>query len=167
MKVYLAGPEVFHLGAKAIGLNLVKECEKRGFTGLFPLDNEIALDTKENMSKAIYLANKEMIKDCDVVIANLNDWRGTEPDSGTVWECGFASALNKRVIVYMDSVAPYIDKFDYKFDTFDNGIPVVLDSKNLIIEDFDKPLNIMLSESVEVIIQGTALDALDYLKNNL
>lgn len=166
-KIYLAGPEVFKVNAKEIGSYLVKKCEEHGYKGLFPLDNEIAAGSKASMSKAIFLANKKMIEECDIVVANLNDWRGKEPDSGTVWECGYASALGKRVIAYMDSTSPYLSKFDLDIKISEsNGFMVTLDENDLIIEDFDNPLNLMLAESVEKIIEGDIEEVFKYLSLN-
>jgi len=88
VKIYLAGPDVFEPNAKEIGKKLSKKCKKQGFKPLFPLDNEICAHTKKELSRAIFKANKAMIESCDIVIANLNPFRGPEPDSGTVWEVG-------------------------------------------------------------------------------
>ena len=41
-KIYLAGPEVFHANATALGWQKQALCREYGFEGLFPLDSEIA-----------------------------------------------------------------------------------------------------------------------------
>lgn len=90
-KVYMAGQDVFRpdqmqfLAAnKAILTNL-------GFTPLSPMDNEISplsseRDGKGAIDNAIYRANIAMIRDCDIVIANCNDFRGKCLDDGTACE---------------------------------------------------------------------------------
>jgi nucleoside 2-deoxyribosyltransferase len=40
------------------------------------------------------------------VLANLNPFRGAEPDSGTCVEIGYALALGKRVVGYADDLRP-------------------------------------------------------------
>jgi nucleoside deoxyribosyltransferase len=44
-------------------------------------------------------------------MANLADFRGAgEPDSGTAFEIGFATALGKPVFAYTSDVAPLIER---------------------------------------------------------
>ena len=90
-----------------------------------------------------------MIKKCDFIIANLNPFRGKEPDSGTVWECGFASGLGKTVWAFMDDTSPYIDSFSENEKSSPNT-----DLQNRCIEDFDSPLNLMLQNSITDVVQG-------------
>ena len=58
-KIYLAGFDVFYPDSVERGKRLKKLCEKYGFIGLYPLDNEC--DTAEE----IFSANTEMIKNSD------------------------------------------------------------------------------------------------------
>lgn len=105
-KIYLAGPEVFFPDAKEIGRQKKLACKLVGCQGLFPLDNEISTQnkTKKQLAQAIAYSNMYMINECDYVIANLSNFRGTEEhpccDSGTAWECGYALGLGKRVLAY-------------------------------------------------------------------
>ncbi|MGN1398492.1 MAG: nucleoside 2-deoxyribosyltransferase [Erysipelotrichaceae bacterium] len=76
-------------------------CDKYGLVGYFP--GEGVAKVKD------YSANQsEMWKDicdndiygvvhCDFLIAQLDNWRGNQPDSGTAFELGLAIALNKPV----------------------------------------------------------------------
>jgi len=111
LKIYIAGPDVFELDAKKIGRRLCLLCEDYGFLGFYPLDNEIQASAPNKMAKDIFCANKKMIDDCDIVIANLNPFRGKEADSGTVWEVGYAVALGKQVYGYMSDTESYASKF--------------------------------------------------------
>ena len=52
----------------------------------------------------LYQGNVQLIRACDGVIAHLCAFRGLEPDSGTVFEVGYAVALGKPVVGY--GVAP-------------------------------------------------------------
>lgn len=55
----------------------------------------IPIDGEQITANGIYHANLEMIRSADAVLANLNAFRGIEPDSGTCFEVGFATALGK------------------------------------------------------------------------
>ena len=97
-KIYIAGPEVFESNSIEIGKRYIELCKKYGFEGLYPLDNVVDFNQeKQKIAQDIFIANKNMIDSSDIVIANINSFRGKESDSGTVWECGYASALGKKV----------------------------------------------------------------------
>lgn len=99
-KLYLAGPDVFLPNAAEHGEALKKICLAHGYEGLFPLDNQVAPGPPLEMAAAIRRANVELIRQADGVIANLSPFRGPEPDSGTVWEVGFAQGLGKPVAAW-------------------------------------------------------------------
>ncbi|MDX2494792.1 MAG: nucleoside 2-deoxyribosyltransferase [Desulfuromusa sp.] len=145
-KIYLAGPDVFLENAKKHGEVLKRKCLAYGFEGLFPLDNIVQGDTKEELAKKIKDGNIDLIKSCDIVIANLSPFRGPEPDSGTVWEVGFAQALGKKVIGYCH------DRRDLKTKTQDIlGLndSSDRDAQNLEIEDFGLTHNLMYAQVVQ------------------
>jgi len=149
-KIYIAGPDVFEADSIEIGKNLVKMCQKYGYEGLYPLDNIVDFSqNKHKIAQDIFDANISMIQKADIIIANLNSFRGKEPDSGTVFECGFAYGLKKEVYGYMSHACNYIDTFaeDEKFvkDEW------VSDSRERLIEDFEYPLNLMLACSTKII----------------
>ncbi len=104
-KVYLAGPDVFAPDPFKIADEKKRICQSYGYDAHFPLDNEI--EESENLDYAIVYANMKMIQDCDIVLANLNNFRGSKRhpacDSGTAWECGYAYGLNKIVVAYTDN----------------------------------------------------------------
>ena len=39
---------------------------------------------EQKIAQDIFIANKNLIEECDIVVANLNSFRGKESDSGTV-----------------------------------------------------------------------------------
>lgn len=162
-KIYIAGPDVFEKEAKQIGLKYSQLCSNYGYVGLYPLDNSIDFNqTKKKTALDIFQANQMLIDESDVVIANLNSFRGKEADSGTVWECGYAFAKNKKVYAYMNSTKSYLNQFslDEKKDV--DGITLDLEDK--MIEDFDYPLNLMLACSIIEIVEGSFEDALKRVK---
>jgi len=100
-KIYLAGPDVFAPDAHKIGEQLKKLASEFGFIGLFPLDNEISEQENPYLTaKEIRDANLRLLQSADIVMANLNPFRGLEPDSGTVFEVGYGVALGKDVYAY-------------------------------------------------------------------
>jgi nucleoside 2-deoxyribosyltransferase len=155
-KIYIAGPDVFEKDSIEIGKKLVKICSLYGFEGLYPLDNVVDLrQEKHKIAKDIFEANAAMIQSADIVIANLSSFRGKEADSGTVWECGYAHGLGKKVYGYMDRDGCYIDQFELKKE--ENGM--YWDEENRFIEDFDHAINLMIACSCLEIIHGTFEDA--------
>ncbi|RXJ67931.1 nucleoside 2-deoxyribosyltransferase [Halarcobacter ebronensis] len=152
-KIYIAGPDVFEKNSIQIGKKYVNLCKKYGFIGLYPLDNRIDFNQdKQKIAQDIFIANKKLIEECDIVIANLNSFRGYECDSGTVWECGYAAGLKKEVYAYLQREGDYIDQFSAEEKVEEAGS--FYDLNNKAIEDFNYPLNQMLSCSIKKIIIG-------------
>jgi nucleoside 2-deoxyribosyltransferase len=160
-KIYIAGPDVFELDSIEIGKNFVSLCKKYGYEGLYPLDNVVDFSQeKQKIAQDIYNANVKMIDKADIVIANLNLFRGKEADSGTVWECGYAHAKGKEVYGYMQSKRDSIEEFPHKKEK--NGLFVDADDK--VIEDFNHPINLMIACSCIELIEGDFEDVLKFLE---
>ena len=170
-KIYLAGFDVFYKDAKERFDKMRKLCKLAGYEALIPLDNDITEGL--GISNRIYKANIAMIEQADGIIANLNAFRGKEPDSGTVFEVGYGVAKNKKIVGYT-SIEDWKTHIigDQKsqiltrglFDSMFNQQPV--DEFN--VEDFGLPLNLMLAESINL-INGDFIDALEVyneLSNN-
>jgi len=158
-KIYIAGFDVFEQNSIQIGKEYVALCKKYGFIGLYPLDNIVNFNQEKNkIAQDIYKANLNLINQADIVVANINSFRGKEADSGTIWECGYATALGKKVYAYMKKEQNYIDSFANDEIKIINDIKV--DLENRVIEDFDYPINLMIACSVENIIFGDFEDCL-------
>ncbi len=151
LKIYLAGPDVFECDAKAQGTQLKKLCRQYGFEGLFPLDNEIDFDgTAYETAKAIREANIRLIQKADIIMANLNPFRGLEPDSGTVYEVGYATALNKPVFAYAKDRSQMIERVR---EAQGLSSDATLCQEGKIIEDFGLSHNLMM---IDIIVASTA-----------
>ncbi|WP_152183049.1 nucleoside 2-deoxyribosyltransferase [Sulfurimonas indica] len=158
-KIYIAGPDVFEKDSIEIGKRLIALCKEYGYEGLYPLDNVVNFSQpKQKIAQDIFQANQAMIQEADIVIANVNPFRGKEPDSGTIWECGYAYGLGKEVYVYMQDTGDYIECFDDDEKNLVNGYYV--DNENRAIEDFAYPLNLMISCAVKEIVRGSFEDVL-------
>ena len=126
MKIYIAGPDVFRPDAVANGVRCKAICAEYGMEGLYPFDNDA--DTAE----AIFTGNCALIDQCDVVCANMNPFRGDEPDSGTCFELGYGYAKGKKLYVYLDDVRPMREKLGE------------VDASGCTVENFNMPINLMM-----------------------
>jgi len=158
-KIYLAGPEVFLPNALEIGTAHKHLCADYGFEGLFPLDNTITGSHPKEIAEAIRYANTMMIHTCDIVIANLSPFRGPEPDSGTVWEVGFAQGLGKKVVAYSTDLRTLKEKTQSILTLGDANC----DTLGMAIEDFGLTHNLMFSQNV---IASSFEECLKYLSQN-
>lgn len=149
-RVYIAGPDVFYPDAVAHGEALKSIAAQFNLEGLFPLDATIDSATPPHLkSRLIADANRKLLESADLVVANLRPFRGPEPDSGTVWECGYAAGRGIRVIGYHPPTASYAATVRAKL-----GLPlgVERDAEGLLIEDFGTPLNLMLAHSMALVV---------------
>lgn len=159
-RIYLAGPDVFYRNASDRFARLRALCARCGCEGVAPADADAAAAKDEGargahgdeLAEEIYRRNIELLRGCDAVLANLQPFRGMiEPDSGTVFEVGFAIALGKPVAGYL----PRVDEYhEYKIaeafgrETID-GLPY--DRRyGFMIESLGQPMNLMLARSVSL-----------------
>jgi len=154
--VYLAGFDVFLPNAKIRGEELKEYCREFGFNGLFPMDNEApaGLYGKE-LARWIFEANIALIRQSHYVMANLNNFRGLEPDSGTCFEIGYATALGLSTWAYTADGRPLIEQIPCNSENYDSHV----DAEGFTIENFDLPRNLMLCFSSQIVI-GDARDCL-------
>ncbi|MEZ2354663.1 nucleoside 2-deoxyribosyltransferase [Caballeronia sp. RCC_10] len=145
---------------KEHGEHLKQLCRDRGFVGLYPLDGNVpSFLTPHDAARHIYTANVQLIRSADIVMANLDDFRGAgEPDSGTAFEVGFAVALGKPVFAYRSSEAPLTARVSAAA-TDDNG---AFCARGYLIEDFGLSVNLMLACSARIVVGDPAacLDAI-------
>jgi len=141
MKLYLAGPDVFRPDAIQWAGHARALCREAGHQALIPLDG------RQTTAAGIYHNNLRLIGEADVVLANLNPFRGAEPDSGTCVEIGYALALGKTVIGYADTLIPMRDRLNAA-DPGTDG--VCRDVAGWAVENFGLALNLMLSVPVQL-----------------
>jgi nucleoside 2-deoxyribosyltransferase len=140
MKIYLAGPDIFRPDVQGWITNARELCRQHGFEALTPFDHG------ETEPKKILDGNLELIRKAQMVVANLNPFRGFEPDSGTAFELGYAMALGKKLWGYVDSSEPLLERIRRI-----EGHESARDSHGMAIEDFGLPLNLMLALSAHLI----------------
>lgn len=155
--VYLAGFDVFLPNAKQRGEDLKAACREFGFTGLFPMDNEAPTGIHgKALARWIFDANIALIRQSRYVMANVNNFRGQEPDSGTSFEIGYAAALGIPVWAYLADGRPLVDQIHCQ-PTADGKR--VADADGFSVENFDLPRNLMLACSSTLVI-GNERDCL-------
>lgn len=147
--IYLAGFDVFRADAKQRGEALKQYCRDFGFVGLFPMDNECPAGLHgQELARWIFDANISLIKSASCVMANINNFRGAEPDSGTCFEIGYAAALGLPVWAYTTDGRPLVEqiactaKMDGSYQ----------DEAGFTVENFELPRNLMLCCSAKIVI---------------
>ncbi|MDR5880449.1 nucleoside 2-deoxyribosyltransferase [Caballeronia sp. LZ032] len=160
-RIYLAGFDVFRRDAKEHGERLKQLCRDRGFVGLYPLDGNVPSSlTPQDAARHIYAANVQLIRSADILMANLDDFRGLgEPDSGTAFEVGFAVALGKPVWAYRSSEATLAQRVQAAATESDGTYC----AGGYLIEDFGMSVNLMLGCSARIVVggPGACLDAIE------
>nr|MBF0681820.1 nucleoside 2-deoxyribosyltransferase [Pseudomonas sp.] len=162
MKIYLAGFDVFRPDAVAYGESLKQACEDHGFTGLYPLDNTLERGVHGRAAaEMICHANLELIRQADCVMGNLNPFRGHEPDSGTAFELGFATALGKDTWGYTSQHADLVQQIALADGAAGIAMPDerYYDSEGFLVENFGLNVNLMLACTAHIVV-GSALDCL-------
>jgi nucleoside 2-deoxyribosyltransferase len=146
VKAYLAGPDVFLPDAIAVGQRKCLACERAGLVGLFPLDNVLpAAATPADHARAIARANEAMIRDCDMVLANLTPFRSPSADPGTAFEIGFARALGKTIHGYSAARDLLLPRTRRILGLSDDATH---DHAGHAIEDFGMHDNLMLDSAI-------------------
>jgi len=149
MKAYLAGPDVFRPDALAWAASARALCAAHEVEALVPLDCTLT------EAAQIYRHNLALIAQADAVLANLDAFRGAEPDSGTCFEVGYAVALGKRVIGYLSQATDNKQRVGNW-----QGLPPVLcegqlyDRDGWLVEDFGLSANLMLAMPAQIAVGG-------------
>ena len=151
MKIYLAGPDIFRPDVMAWAESARELCRRYGFEPLLPINYE------ENDPERIFQANVDLIRKAQIVVANLDPFRGAEPDSGTAFELGYALALGKKICGYvarLDTVAARVDMAEGRDEP---QIPYgnrLVDRNGMLVENFNLPCNLMLAIPAHIVEGG-------------
>jgi nucleoside 2-deoxyribosyltransferase len=158
--IYLAGFDVFYADARDRAERMKALCADYGFVGRFPAD--VSIDptglTPAEVASAIFRRDSDLVRECDIVAANLYPFRGAEPDSGTSFELGLAYALGKRLYGYAPggTMAERVTEHYGPVTTLDGRAS---DPNNMTVENFGSSINLMLSVPA-IIVDGTLEDCL-------
>ncbi len=144
--IYLAGPEVFLPNAAEIGRKKKELCERYGFTGLFPLDNEVD-PSLPGADRTIYRGNIAMIDQATAGIFNLSPFRGVSADVGTVFELGRMIALGRPCFAYTNIPEDLLDRIK-RNEICTQRDTTYFDHQGYIIEPFRNCDNLMIDASL-------------------
>lgn len=159
--VYIAGPDVFFPNAPAHFAYIREKLAQHGMRGREPVDGGLSKGAPLNRETALAICkgNYQLIRECQVVLANLNPFRGMEPDSGTCAEVGYAKGIGKLIVAYTDSPEPYADRVRRNYGSrVDAALGIEVDNREgNIIENFGLVCNLMLTFGTNFVTEG--LDA--------
>ena len=201
-KLYLAGPEVFLPDPLAYAAQQRALCEQYGFTPLHPVDNGPAvgehsvevlarlydavklfrMDPLRNLmalpseemrcAMKIYLGNMKYVRECDIVVANCNAFRGALVDDGTAYELGLGNGLGKPTYGYIDAALPAVQNIlqHYPCTIQADGVPIDQDGY-LVVDDFGTTINLMLECGMLLgggrLVEGSFEDCLGVMRTDL
>ncbi len=150
-RIYLAGPDVFRPDAAQVFARLKARCARLGLAGLEPADDAAGELQGEALAQRIYEGNVARIRQADGVLANLADFRGLEPDSGTVFEVGYAIALGKPVAAYGVPPRSYAERVGAARACATDARGVLRErADGTMVEGLGQRLNLMLARSVGI-----------------
>lgn len=151
-RIYLAGPDVFLPDPQSAATAKKRICDEHGFVGVFPLDKALDLEglSPRDAGLRIFDANEELMRSCDLVIANMTPFRSPSTDVGTAYEMGFMRALGRPVLGYSNDGRLFVER-TRAWAGVSQG---TADADGLSIEDFEMMDNLMLHGAVA----GSGLD---------
>ena len=147
-RAYLAGPEVFLRDAMEISRRKRELCERHGVVGVSPLDGEPSGATPRARGLSIHRANEHLIRDCDLLIANVTPFRGPHMDPGTAYEIGFMRALGRSVLAYTNCAPDLAVRLEARGPVRDRPDGEREDAEGLLVEDFGFAENLMIDGAV-------------------
>lgn len=167
-RIYLAGPDVFLPDPQAQAAAKKALCARYGFDGVFPLDGGVELSGLAPFAAglAISRANEDLMRGCDLMIANATPFRGPSLDVGTAYEMGFMRALGKPVLAYANVAGTYADRVATL-----SGHPLarsaaghLVDDRGMAVEAFDMADNLMVvgaiaASGAEMVLAGVPAGA--------
>lgn len=148
--VYLSSFERYQDDAEKIFGRMKQICEGYGFEVYTPIDKADGVRDKKTENPYMWAGQlfdnyQQHIRNCDIVIANLNDYRGYEVNNDVGFECGMAFQLGKKLYGYMDNTAPSINKIPHLGEDKE-----FRDHTGSNVENFNYPANLMFACSMDI-----------------
>jgi nucleoside 2-deoxyribosyltransferase len=142
--VYIAGPDLFFPNYDAFKSRVTLVCNHYGLLPIFPAD------APGKPPKEIFRGNIFKLRNADAVVANVQAFRSpTEPDSGTAYEVGGAYLLGKPVAMWLtpEQNIPHARRIENTIGSRVENGALIDNLWGHLVEDFDSPVNLMLSSS--------------------
>jgi nucleoside 2-deoxyribosyltransferase len=113
--LYIAGPQCFYPRGYSQWHGYRKLAEFYGFTVVLPNDYPLKLDHADPRKNAdeIFANLRDVIEKTDIIIADLEHFRGSEPDGGTLFEMGMTFAGGGLLYGFTRDKRPIIRKDPY------------------------------------------------------
>ena len=148
--VYLAGPERYDKDAKELYKKRKELCASYGLQAFTPADWAEGVEKMDTDCPYTAAANQfdswqQHVRNCDAIIADLNDYRGYECSNDVAFECGMAFQLGKKMYGYVDDIRPAKEKVPNLGPEHEYR-----DMTGANVEDFNYPVNLMFSCSMDI-----------------
>ena len=148
--VYLAGPERYDEDACERYKIMKQLCDQYGFEALAPIDwapgvQKIESDNPYTTAANLFDNYQQHVRNCDLIIANLNDYRGYECSNDVAFECGMAFELGKKLYAYLDDTRPLIERIPHLGEDHEYR-----DMMGANVENFNYPMNLMFACSMKI-----------------
>lgn len=115
-RIYYTGPERYAPDGLAQILAMKAEAERWGFT--FVND----LTYLENGYKDYEHIDRSFLDNCDIVIANVNGFRGGEPDGAVCFDLGVGFAKGKKLYSFLQDRRDYVHRYPHFFYREDGSV---------------------------------------------
>jgi nucleoside 2-deoxyribosyltransferase len=114
-------------------------CAAYGLTGIAPFNPELDMSQPPALLwRQIYEDDLRMMRECDIIIANLTPFRGASADAGTLVELGWFLGAGKPAYGYSNSAAPFARRSEAQRAAQPDPLP------GLAIEEFGLGDNLMI-----------------------
>ena len=165
---YLADFEMFLPTADETIKYWKQVCDKYGIIGLYPPDTpaednlkpyEAKDDSYQERVKHIFSCDYNQMQRSDICIAQLDNWRGLNPDSGTAFELGWFAGKKKPIYGFLRFPCSMIYRVQDK--KLEDG--TYYDTHGYAFEDRDFPLDniyatVTVRQTFEEICQAIRAD---------
>lgn len=169
-KVYIAGPDIFSLQWPEHCEKVHAACKGLSLQAVYPISpltnlvdaGAVGIVSPGNRedSKQVYKTCLSLLRGCDAVVANLNPFRGSEPDSGTVFEVATAVAIGIPVVGYWN-----VRNIIQSTKLYRHNARIC--QQGYLVEKFDLPCNVMVAEGCTDLVFGDVVVALSRISDLL
>ena len=155
-RVYVAGPICFFPRGGEIWQSRRREAQYYGFEVTLPNDNKRPPAQSKEHGAYLTLKNcRDSINRSTGIIADLENFRGSEPDGGTIYEIGMAYGHDCKCYAFTRDKRPMGIK--YNAGTF--APDAILDFKGRKLPHIELPFGVCVLGACKV-VEGTFSDAL-------